>query len=67
MTHPSVQCPTATAMTISEAREVSGQGCGVGVETGVGVGRSEPFPLESESKLESGKFGRLRLRPGVIS
>ena len=41
------------------------QGCGVGVETGVGVGRSRPFWLESESELESAKFCRLRLRPGV--
>ena len=42
-----------------------GQGCGVGVEAGVGVGRSRPFCLESESELESVKFCRLRLRPGV--
>ena len=41
------------------------QGCGVGVETGVGVGRSRPFSPESESELESVKFGRLRLRPVV--
>ena len=41
------------------------QGCGVGVETGVGVGRSRPFWPESESELESVKFYRLRLRPGV--
>ena len=41
------------------------QGCGVGVEAGVGVGRSRPFCLESESELESVKFCRLRLRPGV--
>ena len=43
----------------------SNQGCGVGVETGVGVGRSRLFLPESESELESVKFGRLRLRPGV--
>ena len=41
------------------------QGCGVRVETGVGVGRSRLFWPESESELESVKFGRLRLRPGV--
>ena len=41
------------------------QGCGVGVETGVGVDRSRPFWPESESELESVKFCRLRLRPGV--
>ena len=41
------------------------QGCGVVVNTGVGVGRSRSFWLESE--LESVKFGRLRLRPGVAS
>ena len=40
-------------------------GCGVGVEAGVGVGRSRPFCLESESELESAKFRRLRLQPGV--
>ena len=39
------------------------QGCGVGVEAGVGVGRSRPCKPESE--LESVKFCRLRLRPGV--
>ena len=43
----------------------TGQGCGVGVEAGVGVGRSRPFRLESESELESIKFCRLRLWPGV--
>ena len=32
---------------------------------GVGVGRSRPLSLESESELESVKFCRLRLRPGV--
>ena len=42
-----------------------GQGFGAGVEVGVGVGRSLPFCLESASELESVKFGRLRLRPGV--
>ena len=41
------------------------QGCGVGVEPGVGVSRSRPFCLESETELESVKFCRLRLRPGV--
>ena len=41
------------------------QGCGVRVEAGVGVGRSGPLCLESESKLESVKFCRLRLRPRV--
>ena len=41
------------------------QGCGGVVETGVGVDRSRPFCLESESELESVKFRRLRLRPGV--
>ena len=43
------------------------QGCGVGVETEVGVGRSRPFFPESESDLESAKFHRLRLRPGVAN
>ena len=33
--------------------------------TGVGVGRSRLFCPESESELESVKFCRLRLRPGV--
>ena len=42
-----------------------GQGCGVWAETGVVVGQSRPFWLESELELESEKFGRLRLRPGV--
>ena len=41
------------------------QGCGVGVEPGVRVGGSRSFWLESESELESVKFGRLRLWPGV--
>ena len=41
------------------------QGCGVGVEAGVGIGRSRPFRLESESELESVKFCRLLLRPGL--
>ena len=39
------------------------QGCGV--EVGVGVGRSRQFCLMSVSELESVKFCRLRLRPGV--
>ena len=43
------------------------QGCRVGVETAVGVGRSRSFRPESESELESVKFYRLRLRPGVAS
>ena len=43
----------------------STQGCRVGVEAGVGVDRSPPFFPESESELESVKFCRLRLRPGV--
>ena len=43
------------------------QGCGVGVDTGVGVGRSRLFWPESESELESVKFGRLRLQPGVAT
>ena len=41
------------------------QGCGVGVEIRVRVGWSRPFCLESKSELESVKFCRLRLRPGV--
>ena len=41
------------------------QGCGVGVEAGVGVDRSRSFCRESESELESVKFRRFRLRPGV--
>ena len=41
------------------------QGCRVGVKTGVGVGRSRPLCLESESELQSVKFCRLRLQPGV--
>ena len=36
-------------------------------QAGVGVGRSRPFCLESESELESVKFSRLRLRPGVAA
>ena len=39
------------------------QGRGVEAETGVGVGWSRPFWLESE--VESVKFVRLRLLPGV--
>ena len=41
-------------------------GCGVIVEAGVGVGGSRPFRLEPESELESVKFCRFRLRPGVV-
>ena len=40
-------------------------GGGVGVDNGVGVGWSRPFWPESELELESGKFCRLRLQPGV--
>ena len=53
---PFIRCRSGTAQ---------GQGRGVGVEAGVGIGRSRLFWLESESELESVKFGRLRLRPGV--
>ena len=43
------------------------QGCGVGVENGVGVGRSRSFWLEPELELETVKFTRQRLQPGVAS
>ena len=42
------------------------QGRGARVEAGVGVDRSRPFCLECESELESVKFCRLRLQPGVV-
>ena len=42
------------------------QAFGVGAETAVGVDRSRPLWPESESELESVKFCRLRLRPGVV-
>ena len=57
------QTPYFLARALSARFCSSAQGCGVGVETGVGVGRSRPFWPESE--LESAKFYRLRLRPGV--
>ena len=50
---------------LPDVRACQDQGCGVGAEVGVGVGRSRSFRLESESELESVKFYRLRLRPGV--
>ena len=52
----------ATGNEFDDAQE---QGCEVRVDTGVGLGRSRPFCMESELELESVKFGRLRLRPGV--
>ena len=36
-------------------------------ETGVRVGRSRPLWPESETELESVKFGRIRLWPRVVS